>query len=75
MCTQTASLFSAGDCSVLAGGKTVPLTTTCAATNVKNTAMVAYKAVSTGTGCAPVGFNPATTGSVAFTAPETVCCK
>ena len=74
-CQQTATIYTAGDCVVAGAEKSIPLTTTCTTSLVKNVTTTAYKSVSTGTGCAPVAFDPMTTGSPGLTAAETVCCK
>jgi hypothetical protein len=74
-CGGTVTLFTAADCSVAGGNKAVILPAACAAPSSKNVTALAYNAAGVGTGCAPSGFNPATTGSIAWVEEETVCCK
>ncbi len=75
-CVQTATVYTAGNCVVAGAEKSDALTTTCASPTAKNVIVTAYKSVSGGTGCAPSGFNSATTGTLTFAAAqETVCCK
>ncbi len=70
----TMTLYTAADCTTAGNDKAVAFTATCAAPSSKST-LLAYKSALAGTGCASVGFNPASTGGITWTAEETVCCK
>ena len=74
-CTETATLFTASDCTIAGAEKSIPLASSCASSVTKNVTAKAYRAVSGGSGCAATGFNSATTGSIAWTNQETICCK
>lgn len=74
-CGATLTLFTDPACSVAAGGKSVTLTPTCNAPSSKNVTVESYKGTTTGSGCSAAGFVAASTGSIAWVAQQTICCK
>lgn len=69
------TLYTKADCTVAGSDKAVVVPTACAAPSSKNVTAQAYKTAGGGSGCAAAGFNPATTGGIAWVNQETVCCK